>query len=123
MSSTDATPNFDERLPSRLLEALAKHGGTRTFPSGAILINEGDSTASTYIVLQGRVKAYASDEHGREVVLGEFGPGEYLGEMMLDGHTRSASVKALTPARLTMIRRGEFEQILGQRPDIAFQLI
>ncbi len=122
MSSIDATPTFDERLPSRLLEALAAHGGTRTFPSGAILINEGDSTASMYIVLQGRVKAYASDDHGREVVLGEFGPGEYLGELALDGERRSASVKTLVQTSCCIVQAADLRAFLTEHPEFAVHL-
>ena len=94
------TPRFaaDDRLPQSLLDAIAPHGGRRTFPAQAILINEGDTTDSLYIVLSGRVKVYASSDDGREVVLAEYGPGEYFGELSLDGARRSASIKALDPA-------------------------
>ena len=55
-----------DRLPKPLLEALAEHGGVRQFPAHAILINAGDSTDSLYIVLSGRLRAYAD-------VLGDVG--------------------------------------------------
>ena len=61
----------DDQLPKPLLDALARHGGVRHFPAHAILINEGDSTDSLYIVLSGRLRIYASGENGREVVLAE----------------------------------------------------
>ena len=122
MPYTDTTAHFDERLPAPLLGALAAHGGTRTFPTGAILINEGDSTASVYIVLQGRVKAYASDENGREVVLGEFGAGEYLGELSLDGERRSVSAKAIEPTTCCVVQGAELRQFLAEHPDFALHL-
>jgi CRP/FNR family cyclic AMP-dependent transcriptional regulator len=115
-------PVFDERLPEPLLRALAAHGGTRAFPAGAILINEGDSTASLYIVLQGRVKTYASDDHGREVVLDECGPGEYLGELALDGARRSASVKTLVPTTCCIVQAADLRAFLAEHPDFAMHL-
>jgi CRP/FNR family cyclic AMP-dependent transcriptional regulator len=118
----EAPPAFDERLPAPLQQALAAQGGTRTFPAGAILINEGDSSASVYIVLQGRVKAYASDESGREVVLGEFGPGEYLGELSLDGERRSASVKTLVPTTCCIVQAADLRAFLSEHPDFALHL-
>jgi len=56
-----------------------------------VLINEGTS-AIAVIVLSGRVKVFASNEAGREFVIDFHGPGEYVGEMSLDGARRSASV-------------------------------
>jgi CRP/FNR family cyclic AMP-dependent transcriptional regulator len=118
-----AAPNaFDERLPQPLLKALAAHGGTRTFPANAILILEGDTSASLYIVVEGRVKAYASDENGREVVLGEFGPGEYLGELALDGERRSASVKTLSPTTCCVVQPADLRAFLAAHPDFALHL-
>ncbi len=92
MSSADR--GVSDQLPPALLEALGLRGATRAFPAQTILINEGDTTDSLYIVLSGRVKAYASSEDGREVVLTEYGPGEYFGELSIDGAKRSASIKA-----------------------------
>ena len=120
--SPAAAAGFDERLPGPLLQALAAQGGTRAFPANAILILEGDTSASLYIVLDGRVKAYASDENGREVVLGEFGPGEYLGELALDGERRSASVKTLTPTTCCVVQPADLRAFLAQHPDFALHL-
>ena len=112
----------DDRLPPLLLEAIAARGGTRSFPANTILINEGDSTDSLYLVLSGRVKAYSSADNGREVVLDELGPGEYLGELSLDGERRSVSVKTLTPTTCCIVQGAELRQFLTEHPDFAVHL-
>lgn len=111
-----------DRLPQSLLDAIAPHGVTRTFPAHAILINEGDTTDSLYIVLSGRVKVYASSEDGREVVLTEYGPGEYFGELAIDGEKRSASIKALGPCTCRVVQGPELRQFLVEQPDFAVHL-
>jgi CRP/FNR family transcriptional regulator, cyclic AMP receptor protein len=73
------------------LRALAPHGAVRSFAKNAVVVNQGDETDSLYILLSGRVKAYVSEEDGREVVLSTVGVGDYFGEMVLDGGPRSAS--------------------------------
>jgi CRP/FNR family transcriptional regulator, cyclic AMP receptor protein len=113
---------FDERLPQPLLDEMARHGGTRTFAPNTILIHEGDTSRSLYIVLEGHVKAYATGENGREVVLNEFGPGQYLGELSLDGEKRSASVKTLTRTRCCVVQGGELRAFLAEHPDFALHL-
>ena len=111
-----------DQLPKPLLDALARHGGVRHFPAHAILINEGDSTDSLYIVLSGRLRAYASDASGREVVLAEHGPGDYLGELSLDGDKRSASVRALEASTCCVVQGPQLRQFLVEQPDFALQL-
>ena len=112
----------DDRLPQPLLDAIAPHGVTRTFPARAILINEGDTTDSLYIVLSGRVKVYASSDDGREVVLTEYGPGEYFGELAIDGEKRSASVKAIAPCTCRVVQASEMRQFMVDYPDFAWHL-
>ena len=109
-------------LPAALLDAIAPRGSARTFAANAILINEGDTTDSLYIVLSGRVKVYASSDDGREVVLTEYGPGEYFGELSIDGARRSASIKALEPCSCRVVQGSELRQFLAEHPDFAMHL-
>ncbi len=120
MSSPDVEPG--SRLPQFLFDAIAPHGLTRSFPAQSILINEGDSTDSLYIVLSGRVRAYASSSDGRELVLTEYGPGEYFGELSLDGDKRSASVRALEACSCRVVQGWELRQFLADHPDFALHL-
>ena len=109
-------------LPAALLEAIAPRGSARTFAANTILINEGDTTDSLYIVLSGRVKVYASSDDGREVVLTEYGPGEYFGELSIDGARRSASIKALETCSCRVVQGSELRQFLAAHPDFAMHL-
>ena len=111
-----------DRLPAALLENLSRRGGVRRFPAHAILINEGDETDSIYIVVVGRLKVYASADDGREIVFTELGPGEYLGELALDGDTRSASVRTLEPTCCCVVPFPELQQFLREQPDFAWHL-
>jgi CRP/FNR family cyclic AMP-dependent transcriptional regulator len=112
----------DDRLPKALLDAIAARGGTRSFQANAILINEGDSSDSLYIVLAGRVKVYSSAEDGRTIVLCEHGPGEYFGELSLDGAQRSVSVITLEPTQCRLVPGAELKQFMAAEPDFAVHL-
>jgi CRP/FNR family cyclic AMP-dependent transcriptional regulator len=106
-----------------MVREVAGHGKVRSFPKHAIIINEGDESNSVFIILAGRVKVFSSDESGREIVFNDFGPGEYIGEMSLDGRPRSASVMALEPSTFSVLDRGEFRGAIAANPDIALQII
>ena len=47
-------------------KAIAPHGVPRAYPKGAVVVSEGDNTDSLYVILEGRVKIYASDQDGHE---------------------------------------------------------
>ncbi|MGD2073976.1 MAG: Crp/Fnr family transcriptional regulator [Gammaproteobacteria bacterium] len=105
-------------------EFLSRHAVTRVFPKNCVIINEGDSSDTLYIVLSGRVKAYLSDEQGKEIVLNFHGPGEYFGEMALfDDAPRSASVVTLERSRLSIISRTDFTGCVSRNPELALQII
>jgi CRP/FNR family cyclic AMP-dependent transcriptional regulator len=110
-------------LDESALRELAPHGTVRSFAKNAVVVSEGDETDSLYILLSGRVKAYVSEEDGREVVLRTVGVGDYFGEMVLDGGPRSASVMTLESCRFFVIPRGDIEGLIDRNPAFARHLI
>lgn len=118
-----AQPPPAEQLSAELQAALLRHGQVRVLPKGSIVVTEGEPSLAMYLVLEGRLRVYMADESGREVALSTLAPGEYFGESMLAGQTRSASVQALSRCRLCVITRSELAQLLAARPDLAFHII
>ena len=121
-SDLKSIPLF-EGVPDADLSALADRTVTRNYPKQAIIVNEGDESDSLYLVLSGRVKVYLADEHGKELILAIKGPGQYFGEMVLDGDVRSASVMTLEPAQFACLPRADFKAFLLSHPAVSLQLI
>jgi CRP/FNR family cyclic AMP-dependent transcriptional regulator len=111
------------RLSDAELAAIRSHAITRKHPKNTILVSEGDSTDGLFIVLEGRVKVFVSDEDGHEVVLGTHGAGEYFGEMALDAGPRSASVVTLEPCQLLVVPKEDFREFVERNPAFASSLI
>jgi len=105
------------------LKAISLHGVVRRYPKHAVIINEGDSSDSLYIVLEGRVKAYVGDAAGHEVMLSTQGPGEYFGEMVLDQKPRSASIMTLEPSRFLVVPAEDLRDFVLRNPQFALSLI
>jgi len=112
-----------EGVPEADLRALAARTVARSYPKQAIIVNEGDESDSLYLILAGRVKIYLADEHGKELILAIKGPGQYFGEMVLDGEARSASVMTLEPAQFAILSRADFRAFLLSHAEVALQLI
>jgi len=110
-------------LRQETLRAIAETGVVRQFPKQTVLIHDGDVGDALYILLAGRVKVYASNAAGREVVIDFHGPGECVGEMSLDGSTRSASVMTVEPTTCAIVNRAHFREFILAHPDFAMYLI
>ncbi len=110
-------------LPEGTLRAIAGGGVVRAFPRGSVLINEGDQGDSLFIILSGKVKVFASNAAGKEVVIDFHGPGEYVGEMSLAGAPRSASVITVEPTSCAVVTRAHFREFILAHPDFALHLI
>jgi CRP/FNR family transcriptional regulator, cyclic AMP receptor protein len=110
-------------LSDEVLREIASRGQIRKFQKNVAIIQEGDVGDSLYIILTGKVKVYASDENGREVIIDIIGHGEYVGEMVLDGGPRSASVMTLEPSTFAVVSRADLRKFIGEHPDSAIYLI
>jgi CRP/FNR family cyclic AMP-dependent transcriptional regulator len=110
-------------LNDPMVRELAERGQVRSFPKNAVIINEGDKGESLFVILTGRVKVYVSDDDGREMVLDIHGPGDYVGEMALDGRPRSASVMTLEPVSCSIVTREDLRAAIAANPDVAMGLI
>ena len=120
MNNASAAPAI---LQQELLRGIAAQGGVKRYAAHTVIISEGDTADSLYIILSGRVKVYASNEAGKEVTIITHGPGEYVGELALDGGVRSASVMTLEPTTCSVVSGTNLRQFVAAHPDFAMHLI
>jgi CRP/FNR family cyclic AMP-dependent transcriptional regulator len=117
-------PDLIELVPmSDSLRALARMGVQQRYVKGRHLINEGDLGDSLYIVLSGCLRAYSVGADEREITYGEYGPGEYVGEMGLDGGPRSAHVEAAQSSLVVLVTRTTLQRHMAADPAFAFELL
>ncbi len=119
----DASVLIDGLSQTPRLQALAAKGVIRRFASRAELMSEGNSGDTLFILLRGRVKVFAADASGRQIVFGIHGPGDYVGEMSLDGGQRSATVAAMEPVVAAMVTRQTVLAFIRSEPEFAFDLL
>lgn len=106
------------------VRALARRGELCRFGKGTVLIQEGAYGDTLFVVLAGRLRVYSSQMSSeREFTLGTYGPGEYVGEMGLDGGRRSANVITLEPSLCVKVGRPTLERFIADHPGFAFELL
>lgn len=117
-------PGLEAVPMSPALRELAARCEPRLYAAGRLLIEEGDSGGPLYIILSGRLRAFSSNaEQTRRIIYGEYLPGEFIGEMSLDGGPRSASVEAAEPSWCVLVTRPLIEQHIAAHPEFAFELM
>jgi len=121
MPATTARPT--DPSSTAHIEALAAMGVPRRYRRGALLIQEGETGDTLYIVLQGRLRAFLGDDSGKELTLGTYGPLEYVGEMSLDGGPRSANVEATEASTCAVVSRATLLAYIADHPEFALELM
>jgi CRP/FNR family transcriptional regulator, cyclic AMP receptor protein len=122
--SVAATPTTsEEKLEDALVQAIAESGDIRSFSAKTIIISEGDRSDSLFIILSGRVKVFSSADSGKELIFNVHGPGDYIGEMSLDGEPRSASAITLEPTKCSVVSASGLREFIARYPDFATHLI
>lgn len=112
-----------QNIQDVFVRQLAALGRVRTYPKNTVFITEGDSSDSVFVVLSGKVKVFISDTEGHEMILDTQGPGEYVGEMALDGKPRSASVMTLEGSTFSVVAREPIREAIRSNPDFALDII
>jgi type IV pilus assembly protein PilB len=106
----DVSPETLARLEHRMRR--------REFAPRTVIVREGSSDDSAFLVLSGRVAVRRKDpESGIEFLLAELGEGEMFGEMaLLTRKPRTASVTALDATTCGIIEQSDFDQLLKDHP-------
>jgi CRP-like cAMP-binding protein len=87
--------------------------------AGQTIFPEGSLGYELFVILAGRVTLRKA-----ETVLAELGPGGHFGEMALvDQNRRSATAVATDDARMLVLPRRQFYQLLRKDPPLAVKLL
>jgi CRP/FNR family cyclic AMP-dependent transcriptional regulator len=113
-----------QHLGNRQRARLAQHFCRRAYPAGAVIVRQGDTSMSFYVVLSGRVRVvrHSAADDGIDIV--DEGPGSFFGEMgVIDDLPRAATVMALEPTECGLLAKWDFQRELSAEPGIALSLI
>ena len=114
------TPLF-ESCSEKNVKSIAEQTKTRKFSAGEKIVTEGSQkTMGFYLVLEGEAKVSRAGHH-----LGDYGPGDYFGEiaLLLDDTPRTATVTATTELTVLALARWDFKALLKTNPEIAVELM
>lgn len=115
---------FFEGLDPALDEAHARHCLRKRYSEGELVVDYEDDSTDVYFIVGGDVRVLIRTASGKEMILGDFGPGRLFGEMAaIDGIKRSANVTALTNADLCVVPAASFRAIVFAQPHVCERLL
>ena len=117
--------NIFEGLSVSELAAVASVTEEVDYPSNEIVIREGESGETMYLVFKGEVSVIKTtgEEGEHEIELARIGTGDYFGEMALFEDTvRSATIRTAKESRFLVLHKQEFTEIVREYPQIALHI-
>ena len=113
-----------QRLEPHELEDLAAEVEQVNYKAGEVIFHEHDTADALYVLEEGAVRIWITDEDVREVTLAELQPGQFFGEMaVLDRGQRSSSATAIVDTHLHRLSSDRFQKFLMAHPECAIDVI
>lgn len=72
------------------IDRFLAHSHRRRYPTRTDVFRPGDPAGTLYYVISGSVSIMAEEDDDRELVLGYFGAGEFVGEMACSSNRTAA---------------------------------
>lgn len=99
-------------VSDEVLQFLVDRLQVLTPAAGQMVFREGDEARDMFVVIGGEMEVLKRSQTGVDARVALLGPGDWFGEMsVLDVQPRSATVRALAPARLLRIRASNLDEL------------
>lgn len=101
-------------LTDEQIQILAERARTYLYTQGEVLVKQGDTGDSLFVIKCGVARVEAKDDLGRVTELARIPPGDFFGEMSLvTGERRSASVVAAEETEVVVVDKNALAEVLA----------
>ncbi|PSK91202.1 response regulator [Taibaiella chishuiensis] len=106
------------------LEALKEGRSINRYKKKQVIYTEGNHPSRLFYVQKGKVKTFKRNDDGKELIVGLFNEGDFIGYLpLLEGSIYRDTAEALEDTELAIIPRTEFEELLGSNPSVMRKFI
>ncbi len=110
-------------LQVRELAAIGSVTEERDFPKDEIVVREGEPGDTMFLIISGEVSVIRNYGTEQETLIAKITEDDYFGEMALfEDKPRSATVRTDTDAKLLVLGKLEFEEIMREFPQISINI-
>ncbi|HEY0915037.1 MAG TPA: Crp/Fnr family transcriptional regulator [Solimonas sp.] len=106
-------------LPPDVVTQFAAMAVRRRLADGELLFAQGDAPDGLWNVVSGRIRAGSVSGDGKELLVMQFEPGAWFGEIsMFDGLPRTHDSRAVGATEMLMLPRDKFLAVLAAQPEL-----
>ena len=104
-------------------KTIEKYMFAYPYKEGSYVFKEGTHGGYMFFIVDGTVEVIKQFD-AKRATIATLGPGRSVGEMsLIDGGTRSATVKANTDLNLIVLKREDFKKLLAEEPGVANKVL
>jgi CRP/FNR family transcriptional regulator, cyclic AMP receptor protein len=106
------------------LQSLAEDRDANKYKKKQIVYTEGNHPNRLYYVIKGKVKAYKTNDDGKELVTELYSRGDFFGYIaMLEGTVYKDTTEAMEETELAVIPKEDFDDLLNNNVEVSKKFI
>jgi DNA-binding response OmpR family regulator len=108
----------------QLLDALHSGRNINRYKKKQLIYSEGNHPSRLYFIQKGKVKTYKTNDDGKELTVGLYGEGEFLGHVaLLQGCTYKENAEAIDDTEIAIIPKEDFYELLNSSMEVSRKFI
>jgi DNA-binding response OmpR family regulator len=106
------------------LEVLTQNGNTNNYKKKQLIYSEGNYPVRLFYIEKGKVKTYKTNEDGKELTVGLYAEGDFLGyTALLEEAAYRESAEAIEDTEITVIAKEDFEKLMHYNAEVQRKFI
>ncbi|MFN9711161.1 MAG: response regulator [Bacteroidota bacterium] len=106
------------------LMALKEDRNINKYKKKQIIYSEGNHPSRLFYILKGKVKTFKSNDDGKELTIGLYNEGDFIGYLpLIENETYKETAEALDETELAVIPRTDFEELLNSNKEVTKKII
>ena len=107
-----------------LLKELTDGRNSNKYKKKQLIFSEGNRPTCLFFVQKGKVKVYKTNNYGKELVIGLYKEGDFLGDIsLLENANYKENAEALEETELAIIPRDDFEELINSNHEVSRKFI
>lgn len=106
------------------LEELIADRSVNKYKKKQLIFSEGNRPTCLYYILKGKVKTFKSNDDGKELVMGLYKEGDFIGHIaLLEGTNYKETAEAIEETELSIIPKEDFDILINNNHQVGLKFI
>ena len=108
----------------KAMQHLVENSSVNIYKKKRLIYDEGNHPVKLFYIQKGKVKTFKTNDEGKELTVGLFGNGDFVGyTAILEGTVYKETAEVMEDTTLTIIDKEAFEKLLQFNKEVAQQFI